>query len=52
MDRRLGPNQARFWLDWAEKPSPAMPLHLWHRHSCLWLAILVWHSRPRLWSFD
>jgi hypothetical protein len=35
VDRRLGPNQARFWLDWVEKPSPAMPLHLWHRHSCL-----------------
>jgi len=29
----LGPKQARFWLDWAEKPSPAMPLHMhvWHR---------------------
>ena len=23
VDRRLGPNQARFWLDWVEKPSPA-----------------------------
>ena len=23
MDRRPGPNQARFWLDWVEKPSPA-----------------------------
>jgi hypothetical protein len=25
VDRRLGPNQARFWLDWVEKPSPAIP---------------------------
>ena len=48
--RRLGPNQARgpqharisrdgvearFWLAWVEKPPPAMPLHWWHRHSCL-----------------
>jgi hypothetical protein len=23
VDRRLGPNQARFWLDWVEKPSLA-----------------------------
>src|SRR5579859_1686026 len=22
VDRRLSPNQARFWLDWVEKPSP------------------------------
>ena len=24
VDRRPGPIQARFWLEWAEKPSPAM----------------------------
>jgi hypothetical protein len=24
VDRRLGPHQARFWLDGVEKPSPAM----------------------------
>jgi hypothetical protein len=34
---KLGSKQARFWLAWVEKPSPA-------------LFNLMWHSRPRLCS--
>jgi hypothetical protein len=44
VDRRQGPMQARFWLAWAEKPSPAF-VKPWGLH------MHVWHSRPRLWSY-
>src|SRR5579864_8893720 len=29
VDPRLGPNQARFWLDWVEKPSPGIFNLVW-----------------------
>jgi hypothetical protein len=32
----LRPNQAQFWLDWIEKPSPAMPC-ICGTGLCLWL---------------